>query len=326
MLPPLPTLQHPELNALFKHGLEIPDTVLAPILALPRESLIADLEGLIRWAMPLDPEELGEEFSWFFFHALMLLAELRAEESLPLLLEVLRLPDRDMDWWFGDFPLEDFWGIFLWCGQQRVADLVDFIKDPSVPDDFIRCMVVDVLEQIGFHFPERRDEMVKTLGDLLAYFNQLEPFENADLNTVTCVTDSLASLEAREYLPAIQALFEKNRVDEFVRGNWKMFQEEFGDRYSSKHPLWHSYREWLDTRGAGWRRMIEQNERSAQEAELRRLERELAATKETVRQTQRKVQEHLLPRYQKAGGGSKIGRNDPCPCGSGKKYKKCCGA
>ncbi len=23
---------------------------------------------------------------------------------------------------------------------------------------------------------------------------------------------------------------------------------------------------------------------------------------------------------------SKVGRNDPCPCGSGKKYKKCCGA
>ena len=23
--------------------------------------------------------------------------------------------------------------------------------------------------------------------------------------------------------------------------------------------------------------------------------------------------------------GAKIGRNDPCPCGSGKKYKKCCG-
>nr|WP_272917305.1 SEC-C metal-binding domain-containing protein [Halobacillus litoralis] len=22
----------------------------------------------------------------------------------------------------------------------------------------------------------------------------------------------------------------------------------------------------------------------------------------------------------------KIGRNEPCPCGSGKKYKKCCGS
>ncbi len=25
-------------------------------------------------------------------------------------------------------------------------------------------------------------------------------------------------------------------------------------------------------------------------------------------------------------GGEKVGRNDPCPCGSGKKYKKCHGA
>ena len=24
--------------------------------------------------------------------------------------------------------------------------------------------------------------------------------------------------------------------------------------------------------------------------------------------------------------GDKVGRNDACPCGSGKKYKKCCGA
>lgn len=23
---------------------------------------------------------------------------------------------------------------------------------------------------------------------------------------------------------------------------------------------------------------------------------------------------------------TKVGRNDPCPCGSGKKHKKCCGA
>jgi preprotein translocase subunit SecA len=27
-----------------------------------------------------------------------------------------------------------------------------------------------------------------------------------------------------------------------------------------------------------------------------------------------------------AGKPGKVGRNDPCPCGSGKKYKKCCGA
>jgi uncharacterized protein len=26
-----------------------------------------------------------------------------------------------------------------------------------------------------------------------------------------------------------------------------------------------------------------------------------------------------------SGSTKKVGRNDPCPCGSGKKYKRCCG-
>jgi preprotein translocase subunit SecA len=32
------------------------------------------------------------------------------------------------------------------------------------------------------------------------------------------------------------------------------------------------------------------------------------------------------PRIETVRVGKKVGRNDPCPCGSGKKYKKCCGA
>jgi preprotein translocase subunit SecA len=31
------------------------------------------------------------------------------------------------------------------------------------------------------------------------------------------------------------------------------------------------------------------------------------------------------PAQQPVKVGKKIGRNDPCPCGSGKKYKNCCG-
>ena len=27
-----------------------------------------------------------------------------------------------------------------------------------------------------------------------------------------------------------------------------------------------------------------------------------------------------------AAANRKVGRNDPCPCGSGRKYKKCCGS
>ena len=36
----------------------------------------------------------------------------------------------------------------------------------------------------------------------------------------------------------------------------------------------------------------------------------------------RNVQEKQKPIV---NSGPKVGRNDPCPCGSGKKYKQCCG-
>jgi preprotein translocase subunit SecA len=33
----------------------------------------------------------------------------------------------------------------------------------------------------------------------------------------------------------------------------------------------------------------------------------------------------VIEKKQRTETGEKVGRNDPCPCGSGKKYKKCCG-
>ena len=36
--------------------------------------------------------------------------------------------------------------------------------------------------------------------------------------------------------------------------------------------------------------------------------------------------EFLQNKNVKTHSANKVGRNDPCPCGSGKKFKKCCGA
>lgn len=36
--------------------------------------------------------------------------------------------------------------------------------------------------------------------------------------------------------------------------------------------------------------------------------------------------EKLLNPTKPAQSTKKVGRNDPCPCGSGKKFKKCCGS
>jgi pyruvate/2-oxoglutarate dehydrogenase complex dihydrolipoamide dehydrogenase (E3) component len=34
----------------------------------------------------------------------------------------------------------------------------------------------------------------------------------------------------------------------------------------------------------------------------------------------------MLPGLKPVLAKKVVGRNDPCPCGSGKKYKKCCGS
>lgn len=45
---------------------------------------------------------------------------------------------------------------------------------------------------------------------------------------------------------------------------------------------------------------------------------------EFIELSERYAQQRILS-FKNQTGTKKIGRNDPCPCGSGKKYKKCCG-
>jgi preprotein translocase subunit SecA len=75
---------------------------------------------------------------------------------------------------------------------------------------------------------------------------------------------------------------------------------------------------------------------------MERIKEETLVTLSRIRLMKEKPKEEELPRkkaramqFSHGGGpekgetvrreGKKVGRNDPCPCGSGKKYKKCCG-
>jgi preprotein translocase subunit SecA len=85
----------------------------------------------------------------------------------------------------------------------------------------------------------------------------------------------------------------------------------------------------------------EEEEESAEEALVGASTDQKRAAQATVQDFTRNIQrkkEKEMAELQFAGGASgtvekkqaisdkKAGRNDPCPCGSGKKYKKCCGA
>lgn len=49
--------------------------------------------------------------------------------------------------------------------------------------------------------------------------------------------------------------------------------------------------------------------------------RQVAVMGESDRRYMRQMDYHPTPLQRRRG---RVGRNDPCPCGSGKKFKKCC--
>jgi len=93
------------------------------------------------------------------------------------------------------------------------------------------------------------------------------------------------------------------------------------------------YDEWYRTRGADWNAPGAGDEGEMRAGAVEELERKLKALLEATGVTPadseeaggmgnlREYEEYVEP----IRAGQKVGRNEPCPCGSGIKYKKCCG-
>ncbi len=100
---------------------------------------------------------------------------------------------------------------------------------------------------------------------------------------------------------------QKNPLDEYKKEGYNLFMSMIE---SVKH----------QTVGTLMRVQIVQDDELERMEEERRLQREREL--ELARQQAAKEGEERKPVRRKEG---KVGRNAPCPCGSGKKYKKCCG-
>ena len=81
----------------------------------------------------------------------------------------------------------------------------------------------------------------------------------------------------------------------------------------------------VPTPGAGGDGHLHSRQRRAQTS-LDELEEEFQRKKRRELDQARMAGAGEMEHVQQVVRGDKVGRNDPCPCGSGKKYKKCCGA
>jgi preprotein translocase subunit SecA len=184
-------------------------------------------------------------------------------------------------------------GVIEWAEKR-------FETNIQVPDETSREQTVEIVLDAGRQF------LRKELADLEKYV-LLQIYDSTWKDHLYSMDHLKESIFTRVYA-------EKDPKIEYKQEGFRMFNEmlrAIEDRVTDT-----VFKVRLE---AGARRRNVWNVSSAQHDEVSQFsmaERQRAAA--TAPQGERKVKQIKLEQ-------PKVGRNEPCPCGSGKKYKKCCG-
>jgi len=242
-----------------------------------------------------DPEEyeIREDAGvtgWGPYSAIDLLGELHPMEALQPLVSLLPWEDYDF---LGD-PLIHALGQF---GRPALEPVAAVLADRS-QIVWTRGTAAEAMEKMALAYPELRNEIVATLTAQL----ETDETDNEDLDILRgFLVQSLLELRAEESLPSIIRAFEESDIDPYMVS-------------------WSDVRHDLDVPLDGAPHLDESSPDRGSLLDFLPL---------TPESDQPPVSASPLPAGQIAEPyqreSVKVGRNDPCPCGSGKKYKKCCG-
>lgn len=226
---------------------------------------------------------------------------------------------------------------FILGGQDLRETIQDMIED--VAED-----LVDRFIDPKVHF---EDWDMAALGE--AFWGQFGLRFSIDASdsqqpTPTAITERAVELalqgyerKTQEITPEVMSQLEKYIMLQSVDNQWKdhllsmdHLKDGIGLRgYGQRDPLKEYQRE-------GYELFIDMSQRIKEETVRNLFLVKIATGEELEELAPQREQEIVLSHSDSGSGGEskpktvrrqteKIGRNDPCPCGSGKKYKKCCG-
>lgn len=285
----LPKFKNPVVKELYYHDLSIDQQILKNIVELG-EKVIPDLEAVLEDIIKHDKEySEQDDFNWYTLtHALHLLGELRTEQSLPKILEVLKQDEDFLEFWFSDSLNEEMWEIIYKCGQYSFDLIEEFLKDQS-NWLFSRTAVSSSLVQIALHHPDRQQEVIalfKRVIDTTISLVKYRGDKNDDpaKKSISWYVSDLMDLHDSSLKDYLLNLFNLRVVETDIVGPESINEESPFDEIKEIKSIYNRYDE------------LERIYNRSQELELF------------------SPFEITYP---------KVGRNDPCPCGSGKKWKKC---
>lgn len=296
-----PHFHHPEIENLYHYGLKIPREKLKEILSLPRQTVIPDLEKVLRDSVTrygyFAELEYDEETHSFLLHALFLLKDLNAIESLPMILALLASDYDFLEFWLGDHKTATIWQCLYSLGLDNPKVYQAFLMKPGI-DTFSKTAVSEALCQMVLHHPETQEEIVSIYTEVFTLFSEAAFEDNLlDSDFLGLAISDTIDCRLNELLPIIRALYEKEYVALGINGDFKTVEKEFSrpPKYNHQRNIYNIFELYDDILNT-WSGYNENKN------------------------------DHFraLPQF-KPAVSKKIGRNDDCPCGSGLKYKKCCG-
>ncbi len=248
-----------------------------------------------------DPEAWLDEHEFtLLIAAVSLLAFKRDAAAAPPMTSLLRLPPEDLDELLGDFAFDglDRCVASVTASQPSVLDAL--LDDPRLSDLGRSAAVGAVVAQAvaGDRTIASACDLLLRAGERIA-FERRGP-EHAEAPDIISIADGLLALDPEATQGAVRA-WEANGVlvDDFV--DWSFVEHSVQLPVSERlarfgtggyvSDVMEFLAPWYDT-GDADDDVLDDDEREVQVPFVREL--------------------------------PKLGRNDPCRCGSGKKYKKCC--
>lgn len=255
------------------------------------------------------------------FFALFLLIEFKVEEALPAIIEAMSLPDELPTDLFGD-AVHSAWPISLALFAADRPEIIEGLIADRRLNRYVRWAAAQSYVHLVRDGRLMREDAVRRLGRHLAQATEQE--DHDIIGGLVCVLSSLWPIEAEA---EIREAFDRNLVDlflidrEFVEGSIENGESAMYEELANCPPTG------IDDTIEELRPWAAFRERPAKRSTSPPTCTPPPWTTPTTLAT--KVTDERAPREPLAspveGRRDRVGRNDPCPCGSGKKFKKCCG-
>jgi uncharacterized protein YecA (UPF0149 family) len=301
-----PEIKHDVVYDLFEEDMRIDDEILKAILSIG-DDVVPELELILRKTID-DFEKFSSEGEPYApVHAIFLLAELESARSLPIILEFLSQRERFLHFWLDDMLTEEIWWVIVKIGKDRLAPLGEFLQDES-NYLFAKTAVGKGLSQIGLNYPEKRKDVLDGFEKYLDRVFELDDADEIGIDEeelLSFIISYLLNLKAVELIDKMEEAFDRDLVLQGIVD--RRMLRHFESQESLKREINSIFDRYDEIRTWSSFSFEPPEEKPAIPEKKPKMFYENKFDKPFVRKRK------------------KIGRNDPCPCGSGRKYKHCCG-